>query len=276
MSRLDEFRAYRERMNARIHDADHLGINRFFNLDTAAYRDGALDERTKELLGLAASMVLRCNDCIDYHVLRCVEVGVADGELVEAFNVALVVGGSIVIPHLRHAFETLDLARAEGANETPETAGPREALYDEIAQGLETALEGSGDATAAMSTFVAVLHERLPQASWTGFYRVVAPDLLRVGPYQGPLGCLEIPFDRGVCGAAARTGQAQVVADVHAFPGHIACDARARSEIVLPSRDHTGKLVAVLDIDSHDAAAFDDVDRVGIERLLALLAPYLG
>lgn len=113
MNRLDEFQAYRARMNDRIAQIDHLGIKRFFNLDTNAYRDGALDGRTKELLGLTASMVLRCNDCIDYHIVQCVDAGWTDAELYEAFNVALVVGGSIVIPHLRHAVETLDLCRAQ-------------------------------------------------------------------------------------------------------------------------------------------------------------------
>jgi AhpD family alkylhydroperoxidase len=111
-SRLDEFSQYRKKMNDRIAYIDHLGIKRFFNLDSCAYNDGALDGKTKELLGLTASMVLRCNDCIDYHILQCVEAGWTDAELHDAFNVALVVGGSIVIPHLRHAVETLDLARA--------------------------------------------------------------------------------------------------------------------------------------------------------------------
>src|SRR3982750_1052754 len=97
-ARLNRFRQERERQNARILQADHLGIKRFFNLDTAAYSEGALDARTKELLGLVASMVLRCNDCIDYHLIQCVTAGVTEPELVEAFNVALVVGGSIVIP----------------------------------------------------------------------------------------------------------------------------------------------------------------------------------
>lgn len=110
-NRLDDFEAYRKKMNDRIFEIDHLGIKRFFNLDTNAYNDGALPGRTKELLGLTASMVLRCNDCIDYHILQCVKEGWSDEELYEAFNVALVVGGSIVIPHLRHAVESLDLAR---------------------------------------------------------------------------------------------------------------------------------------------------------------------
>jgi AhpD family alkylhydroperoxidase len=111
MTRLDEFTHYRQQMNDRIAQIDHLGIKRFFNLDTQAYTDSALDAKTKELLGLVASMVLRCNDCIDYHIIQCVDAGWKDEELYEAFNVALIVGGSIVIPHLRHAVETLDLYR---------------------------------------------------------------------------------------------------------------------------------------------------------------------
>jgi AhpD family alkylhydroperoxidase len=112
-TRLDDFRTYRHKMNERILEIDHLGIKRFFNLDTMAYKDGALDSKTKELLGLAASAVLRCNDCIDYHLIQCVDAGCSDAELYDALNVSLVVGGSIVIPHLRHAVETIDMLRSE-------------------------------------------------------------------------------------------------------------------------------------------------------------------
>ncbi len=111
-NRLEEFQSYRTRMNERIASIDHLGIKRFYNLDTKAYKDGALDGKTKELLGLVASLVLRCNDCVDYHVLQCVDAGWSDEALYDAFNVGLVVGGSIVIPHFRHAVESLDLYRA--------------------------------------------------------------------------------------------------------------------------------------------------------------------
>jgi len=114
-TRLDEFREYRLKMNERIMDADHLGVKRFFNLDTAAYNDGPLPGNVKELLGLATSTVLRCNDCIDYHIIQCVEAGWSDEEIIDALNVALIVGGSIVIPHLRHAIETIDLLRQEAA-----------------------------------------------------------------------------------------------------------------------------------------------------------------
>ena len=112
-NRLGAFKAYREKMNDRILGAEgHLGIKRFLNLDTKAYQDGALTKNTKELLGLVASMVLRCNDCIDYHLIQCVEAGFTNKELDDAMNVALVVGGSIVIPHLRHAVETIDMLRS--------------------------------------------------------------------------------------------------------------------------------------------------------------------
>ncbi len=129
MDRLEAFNVYRDRMNERIlEEKDHLGIKRFFNLDTRAYQDGALDRRTKELLGLVASMVLRCNDCIDYHLQQCVDLGFRDEELEDAMNVGLVVGGSIVIPHLRHAVETLDLLRDRGAapNETAPDEEPNQ------------------------------------------------------------------------------------------------------------------------------------------------------
>ena len=118
---IKEFDAHRARMNEKILGANHLGIKRFFNLDTACYKEGALDVRTKELLGLVASCVLRCDDCIDYHLIQCVKMGFSDEELYEALNVALVVGGSIFIPHMRHAFESIEeLRELEAAGELPD------------------------------------------------------------------------------------------------------------------------------------------------------------
>jgi AhpD family alkylhydroperoxidase len=111
--RLREFRTFREKMNERILAAGHLGINRFFTLDTQAYADGALPAQTKEFAGLVGSMVLHCDDCIAYHVIRCQELGATDEQLLEAFNVALIIGGSIVIPHLRRAVALLDELRTE-------------------------------------------------------------------------------------------------------------------------------------------------------------------
>jgi len=119
--RLNEFRRFRERLNNRILEAGNLEIKRFFALDTRTYEAGALPTRTKELLGLVSSMVLRCDDCVTYHLIRCLEEGVSEDELFETFNVALVVGGSIVIPHLRRAVDTLDVL--VGRNEPTDAEG---------------------------------------------------------------------------------------------------------------------------------------------------------
>jgi GAF domain-containing protein len=146
-------------------------------------------------------------------------------------------------------------------------------LYRQIEQEIAAVVEGLEDPIATMATCACLLFERLPWCSWAGFYRVIAPRLLRVGPYQGPLGCLDIPFDRGICGAAARERKTQMVADVHAFAGHIACDSTARSEIVVPVFDPAGELIAVLDLDSRAPAAFDEADREGLESIVERLRP---
>jgi AhpD family alkylhydroperoxidase len=114
-NRLEEFREKRSEMNDKIMDLNHLGVKRFFNLDSNTYRDGALTGETKELLGLVASAVLRCNDCIDYHLEQCAKSGFTKDEIIDAMNVALIVGGSIVIPHMRHAVETLEYLEGEGS-----------------------------------------------------------------------------------------------------------------------------------------------------------------
>lgn len=138
-----------------------------------------------------------------------------------------------------------------------------------LAARLLALCEGETDTVALMATFACELHHADPRSDWTGFYRVVAPDLLKIGPYQGGHGCLTIPFSRGVCGAAARTRQVQLVPDVDAFPGHIACSSSTRSELVLPVINGQGMLLGVLDLDSNTPAAFTETDAT---RLAALLA----
>jgi GAF domain-containing protein len=132
---------------------------------------------------------------------------------------------------------------------------------------MRAALAGETDAVAVQATLAALLYETLVQTSWCGFYRRVARTTLAVGPYQGPLGCLRIEFSRGVCGAAARTRRTQLVPDVEAFPGHIACDAKTRSELVVPVV-WAGEVQAVLDLDSHLPDAFTAEEAARIEVLL--------
>ena len=156
---------------------------------------------------------------------------------------------------------TLDLRAADKA-----------AAYTQLQQHVESVLAGLTDPIAAMATMSCLVHHAFGHL-WTGFYRVVEPGrLLRVGPYQGTLGCLEITFGRGVCGVAAKERRTVVVEDVHAFPGHITCDARSRSEIVVPVVDAAGQLIAVFDVDSEHPGAFADEDREGLERLMRWFA----
>jgi GAF domain-containing protein len=145
--------------------------------------------------------------------------------------------------------------------------------YAQLGEHVASVLAGVNDPIAAMATVSCLVHHAFGHL-WSGFYRVVEPGrLLRVGPYQGTLGCLEIAFGKGVCGAAAKERRTVIVEDVHAFPGHITCDARSRSEIVVPVFDAAGELIAVLDLDSERPAAFDEVDRLGLERIARLVAP---
>ena len=151
-------------------------------------------------------------------------------------------------------------------------AAEKEARYRAVAEQIEAVLAPERDLLSAMCTTVCLLHNAFPYYFWTGFYRRVGPSLLRVGPYQGTMGCLEIDFARGVCGAAARERTTQLVADVHAFPGHIACDSASASEIVVPVLDARDELIAVLDVDSTIPAAFDETDRRWLESIVRLLA----
>jgi len=156
------------------------------------------------------------------------------------------------------------------------TGVPREDAYVQLDAHVRAVLEGVDDDIAAMATMSALIHHAFGHL-WTGFYRVVEPGvLLRVGPYQGSLGCLDIRFGRGVCGTSAAEARTVVVPDVHAFPGHITCDARSRSEIVVPVFDRAGQLIAVLDIDSSETAAFGDEDQAGLERIVGWFAAPRG
>ncbi|HMB91473.1 MAG TPA: GAF domain-containing protein [Rhodothermales bacterium] len=143
----------------------------------------------------------------------------------------------------------------------------RAAQYEATLQRIKALLDGEDDWIAAMATVVCELHHAFEHFHWTGFYRAVSEDLLVVGPYQGGHGCLRITFDRGVCGAAARTRQTQLVPDVETFPGHIACSATTRSEIVVPVVTPNDRLLAVLDVDSDDPDAFDETDQHFLEKL---------
>ena len=145
--------------------------------------------------------------------------------------------------------------------------------YDSLAARIEALTEGETDTVALMATLACEVHHSDDRFDWTGFYRVTAPGMLKIGPYQGGHGCLVIPFARGVCGACAREGEVQLVPDVEAFDGHIACASSTRSELVLPVRNGAGQLIGVFDIDSDQPDAFTQHDA---ERLAAILDAVFG
>ncbi|NOY94680.1 MAG: GAF domain-containing protein [Deltaproteobacteria bacterium] len=147
----------------------------------------------------------------------------------------------------------------------------REQRYAEVCARVEALLEGEDDWLSAMATVACELHHAFDYFHWTGFYRHAAAEELRIGPYQGGHGCLRVAFDRGVCGAAARERRTQLVRDVNAFPGHIACATSTRSELVVPVLTPEGALLAVLDVDSDAPAAFREVDARALERICARL-----
>ncbi|WP_110278531.1 GAF domain-containing protein [Loktanella sp. PT4BL] len=142
--------------------------------------------------------------------------------------------------------------------------------YDDLTKTIAALTEGEDDVISLMATVACEVHHSDDRFDWTGFYRVTGPEMLKIGPYQGGHGCLVIPFSRGVCGAAARTGEVQLVPDVDAFPGHIACASSTRSELVLPVHDRNGALLGVFDIDSDQPDAFDQADIAGMQAILNL------
>ena len=149
---------------------------------------------------------------------------------------------------------------------------PRAEAWAQLQKQVDAVLDGIDDDIAGMATMSCLIHHAFGFL-WTGFYRVVEPDsLLRVGPYQGTLGCLEIRFGQGVCGTAASERRTVIVEDVTTFPGHITCDARSASEIVVPVYGRDGRLLAVLDIDSAEKAGFGEVDRDALERMVRWFA----
>lgn len=149
----------------------------------------------------------------------------------------------------------------------------KEGRYQRIYEQLKQLLSKPGNALSRQATVVAVLHHKMEYFFWTGFYLLDQEELI-VGPYQGPAACQLLEKNKGVCWAGINQGQAVIVADVHQFPGHIACDSRSQSEIVLPLRNKAGDIIGVLDVDSKELNSFDEADRVGLQRILDLLTEF--
>jgi GAF domain-containing protein len=279
---IEEFREDRKRLNEKILSKNHRAaiMKRVYAMDTFTYSDRqeGLSAKEKEMLGLVSSMVLRCDDCIKYHLEKCFELGVADDEMMDIFGVANVVGGTIVIPHTRRAIEYWEILLSERPKPSPFDKEQKELLYQSIMVSLDAILQGITNPISKMATINEVLKSNINYYYWVGFY-LAEEKHLSVGPYQGTHGCLFIEYGKGVCGRAAQQKQSILVDDISALNAeqgsqkgdlHISCDPRCKSEIVVPVIDQEGKLIAIFDVDSLHLNAFDAVDQLFLEKIMKL------
>jgi len=264
-----EFIRERDDLNRTVMDYADTVIKRLYSLDAVAFRDGELDTATKDLIALAVSLALRCDDCVLYHLGRCAELSVPTGRVIEALGIASLIGGSITIPHLRRAIGAWHdiLSRIAGNDFERLEAGAISAMT--MAEG------GVFESLQALCDFLKASVDRY---GWVGFYLVDQGrqrDLV-LGPYAGePTEHTRISFGQGVCGMAAAEGKTFVVPDVSVESNYLSCSPLVSSEIVIPVW-HGGILVGELDIDSHMKDAFCNRHRTFLERVAIHAAPLVG
>ncbi len=279
---IDNFREERARLNERILAKENNAaiMKRIYAMDTFAYhkRNEGLSPKIKEIMGLVSSMVLRCDDCIKYHLEKCFELGVANDEMMDIFGIANVVGGTIVIPHTRRAIEYWELIYKTRPAPSPFDADTKEERYKTVFDSLKALLFDVENPISIMATINDVMKSNIPYFYWVGFYLNDGNKRLNVGPYQGTHGCLFIKFGEGVCGRVATLQKTIIVEDLNKLNQaqndskrqlHITCDPRCNSEIVVPVVDKKGDLIAVFDVDSLHVNAFDKVDQKWIEKIIA-------
>ncbi len=266
--RIERFKRERELLNKIVMKYAGLTTKRFYSLDGQAYRPGALPARIKELLGLVASLVLRCDDCVSYHLIRCHEEKVTSQELEEALAVGLVVGGSITIPHLRRAMRTWDELQQASTS-----VAPLPAHYAALLRTVATIAEWPYERDRRLQAVCNLLKEQVPYYDWVGFYLAEGENMLVLGPFAGePTEHVRIPFGKGVCGQAAAQRKTVVVQDVAKEQNYLACSLQVKSEIVVPLlRD--GLVLGELDIDSHTLAAFSEAEQRFLEEVCRVLLP---
>ncbi|WP_456399170.1 carboxymuconolactone decarboxylase family protein [Mesoaciditoga sp.] len=256
--KVEDFKKERDELNDVVMKYAKKHIKRFYNLDTNVYLDGALPRKTKELLGLVSSLVLRCDDCVEYHLITSDENGVTTKEIEEALAIGLVVGGSIVIPHLRRAFKIWD--------ELQETKKER------ILSKIESALNATKEKEKKLRRVCEILEANVEHYDWVGFYLVNKKKELVLGPFIGEsTEHVKIKFGEGICGQAAELERTFVVQDVSKESNYLSCSPKVKSEIVVPIFKN-GKVVGELDIDSHRTEPFTKWD----EELLSKICDLVG
>lgn len=252
-----------------LENADHV-LKRLYSLDTAAFRDGGrIGAETKELVALAVSLALRCDDCVSYHLARCADLGVPTPKLAEVMGIATLIGGTITIPHARRAFAAWREMRQKE---------PR-ADFDLVLENLRGIAREGADPGSVLAAAAVLMRNSIPGYDWVGFYLSdpVTPGTLVLGPFSGePTEHVRIGFGRGICGRAAELGRTLVVDDVSRESEYLACSPEVRSEAVVPVFTVEGAVAGELDIDSHEQAAFTPADREFLEKAAAVLSPFVA
>ncbi|HOO31647.1 MAG TPA: carboxymuconolactone decarboxylase family protein [Thermotogota bacterium] len=266
MSLKEDFQKEREELNDYVMKYAGKEIKRFFSLDGQMYRKGALNKQTKELLGLVASAVLRCDDCIKYHIIQCVENGVNSEEIQEALGIAMMVGGSIVIPHVRRAFKFLDTLIDN--NDIHRTE------FVEMINTIRNIVSTDFSRDEKLFSVCKLLNERVDYYNWVGFYLVdkEKDKELILGPYVGtPTEHKRIAFGEGICGQAAEREISFVVQDVSKESNYLSCSKEVKSEILSPIFKE-GILVGEVDIDSHIINPYTEQDRLFLEKIAEIVS----
>lgn len=269
---IDDFISTRERLNKIVMDRADIVIKRFYSLDSQTYREGVLKSKVKEMLGLVSSLVLRCDDCIKYHLNQCFNENISTSEIVEVMSVGLVVGGSIVIPHLRRAFEFWTALEKD--------------RFDKIIISIKEKIEDINlnsnildkEKKEEILNFVCkICSEKIPYYNWFGFYLTSDKDdnILELGPFLGePTEHVRIPFGKGICGQAAEKKETFIVNDISEEANYLACSLKVKSELVTPII-RNGKVLGEIDIDSHFLNSFSDMDKDFNEELAKLIEPFI-
>lgn len=265
-TKLEQFNKKRDMLNGIL--SRHMGRNmkQFMDLDWRTYSGGAVPEKYKELMGLVASLVLRCDDCINYHISQCLKLGVTDEEFEETLAIGLIVGGSITIPHIRRAVEVWD-----------EETSLKTKTFKELSVQVENIIYSDSSSNTKLQQICDLMVEKIPYYNWFGFYMTDLMDdrMLVLDAYTGePTDHVRIPFGKGICGQAAQTGETFLIDDVTKESNYLSCSINVKSEIVVPIVKN-GKVIGELDIDSHHPGAFDMYDKRFLEsvcnKLLAIL-----
>lgn len=265
MSSKSDFMKERNELNEYVMKYAGKEMKRFFSLDSQMYREGALDKGQKELLGLVASTVLRCDDCIQYHIIKCLEEKITADMIQEALGIAAMVGGSIVIPHMRRAFKFLNSI----LEDETKLLNP---LFLDTLDLVQSILEKSGEREEKLYSICELLKDKIDYYNWVGFY-LVDPEKekeLILGPFVGaPTDHKRIAFGEGICGQAAEREISFVVQDVQMETNYLSCSPDVKSEILSPIFKD-GRIVGEIDIDSHTVNPFTEEDRIFLEEIANL------